>query len=328
MSSPPIPSPQNQTQIATKIAEATDSDIFFYNSDIYRPHDEEVITECVTRNRRTNVLLILVSEGGDPDAAYRIARCFQSHYEKFVCLVPGYCKSAGALIVTGAHELVVADSGEIGPLDIQMTKKDELWEYQSGLTVMSALDALHGKAFLAFENFFLEIKRRSRNTVTFKTAAEISVKLATGLFGPIFQQIDPMHVGEASRAQAIAQNYGLRLSLYGKNISDSSLDDLVSSYPSHGFVIDREEAASIFNTVREPNDAEKSLIKLLGKDATEPTMKGQGIRKFISDQKGGANVAGTASTDAASRPEPEATTPETREGVERKDVAKRSTAAS
>ncbi|MGB8097085.1 MAG: hypothetical protein WCF17_08015, partial [Terracidiphilus sp.] len=169
-------------------------------------------------------MLILVTEGGDPDAAYRIARCFQSCYEKFTCVVSGYCKSAGTLITTGANELVVTDAGELGPLDIQMSKKDELWESQSGLTVMAALDALKEKAFSTFEHSFLEIKKRSLNTVTFKTAAEIAVKLSAGLFDPIFQQVDPMHVGEASRAQAIAKHYSMRLAYYGKNISDSSLE--------------------------------------------------------------------------------------------------------
>jgi ClpP class serine protease len=95
------------------------------------------------RKRRKNAILILVTEGGDPDAAYRIARCFQEHYELFTCIVPGYCKSAGTLITIGAHELVMTDGGELGPLDIQMSKKDELWESQSGLTVAAALNALH-----------------------------------------------------------------------------------------------------------------------------------------------------------------------------------------
>jgi Serine dehydrogenase proteinase len=316
------------TEAANRLATATDSDVFLYNSDIYRPNDDEVISGCAERNRRPKVVVVLVSEGGDPDAAYRIARCFQTHYEKFTCLIVGYCKSAGALIATGAHELVMSNSGELGPLDIQMTKKDELWEYQSGLTVMSALDALHEKAFSAFESFFLEIKRRSRNTVTFKTAAEISVKLATGLFCPIFQQIDPMHVGEASRAQAIAQHYGLRLALNGKNISDSSLNDLVSSYPAHGFVIDREEASSLFKLVREPNKEEKNLIGTLGQRAVVPLPKGNGTREFLSDEKEGANVTGNTPADAAPGPGSGEVTPATIESTEQKNVARRSAAAS
>jgi Serine dehydrogenase proteinase len=226
---------------ANQLAQKHDTDVFFYNSPIHRTLDDTVISDCCKRKRRKGVTLLLVTEGGDPDAAYRIARCFQTHWEKFACIVAGYCKSSGTLILTGAHELVMSDAGELGPLDVQMTKKDELWETESGLTVMSALESLKERSFSSFEHFFLTVMRKSGNRVTFKTAAEFGVKLTVGLFTPIFQQVDPIHVGEASRAQAIGLSYGLRLSLYAKNISDSSLKSLISGYPSHGFVIDRSD---------------------------------------------------------------------------------------
>src|SRR5580704_996417 len=327
----PAPSTQTSpvTEAANKLAEATNSDIFFYNSEIYRPFDDELVCACTGRRRRTNALLLLVTEGGDPDAAYRIARCFQMHYEKFVCIVAGYCKSAGTMIVTGAHELVMADNGEIGPLDIQLAKKDELWDTQSGLTIMSALGTLHEKAFSSFEYASLEITKRSQGRVTFKTAADVAVKFATGLFAPIYAQIDPMHVGEANRAQAIAHDYGLRLSYFGKNISAESLEGLISDYPAHGFVIDREEADGLFNNVREPSEAEKHLILLLGKTATVPRAKGEGIRRFLSHEKGEENVAGNASQTPSGGPEQHGTsTAETREEPQPEDIAKRSAAAS
>src|SRR5712692_10477714 len=103
---PPILNDDPVRIAANELANASDTDVFFYNSEIGRPLDDKIIEDCVKRERRTNVTLILVTSGGDPDAAYRIARCFQDHYKKFICLVPGYCKSAGTLILTGGHELV------------------------------------------------------------------------------------------------------------------------------------------------------------------------------------------------------------------------------
>ncbi len=47
----------------------------------------------------------MVTEGGDADPAYRIARCLQDHYDRFSLFVSGYCKSAGTLVALGAHEL-------------------------------------------------------------------------------------------------------------------------------------------------------------------------------------------------------------------------------
>lgn len=103
-----------------------------------------------------SLLLILFTGGGDPDSAFRIARYFQEKYERFTLYVTGYCKSAGTLLALGAHELIMSDHAELGPLDIQMAKKDELIEKQSGLTVMTALSSLDSRSFRAFEQFFLQ----------------------------------------------------------------------------------------------------------------------------------------------------------------------------
>jgi ClpP class serine protease len=112
-----------------------DTDIVLFNSGIERVRDRHAIKVLTERKKRKNVLLLLVTEGGDPDAAYRIARCLQDRYKKFSVLVAGYCKSAGTLLALGANELIFSENGELGPLDVQMEKKDELWEQESGLTV-------------------------------------------------------------------------------------------------------------------------------------------------------------------------------------------------
>jgi hypothetical protein len=72
----------------------------------------KMIRTCHEAKRRPNLILLLVTEGGDPDAAYRISR-----YEKFSCLVSGYCKSAGTLLLLGANQLIFSEHGEIGPLE-------------------------------------------------------------------------------------------------------------------------------------------------------------------------------------------------------------------
>jgi Serine dehydrogenase proteinase len=270
---------------ADKLASDTDTDVFLYNSGIARPFDDEVISACCCRKRRKNVAVILVTEGGEPDAAFRIARAFQDHYAKFTCIVSGYCKSAGTLILTGANELVMTDWGELGPLDVQMAKKDELGERESGLLVTSALEALRRSAFLSFEHFFLTMQRKSRWVITFKTAAEYASKLTTGLFAPIYGQIDPRLVAESSRAQAIGLQYGSRLGAVGQNIDPDGLNRLIGEYPTHGFVIDRAEAESLFKNVRKPTADETRLIDLLDRLAIDPQSETDGFRHFLSGEE-------------------------------------------
>ena len=139
--------------IANSIADSLDADVVFFNGSLHRDVDRRLIELCARRRRRKNVFLMLVTHGGDPNVAFRIARCLQVQYSKFTLFVSGLCKSAGTLIATGAHDLVVSDHGELGPLDVQMSKKDELWESQSGLILMDTLSALQDNALENFERF-------------------------------------------------------------------------------------------------------------------------------------------------------------------------------
>ena len=283
------PAPPFQA-VADKIAATLDTDVLFYNGPVERHFDQRVIELCSARRRRTNVALILVTDGGDADAAYRIAHVLQQKYQHFTLYVPGYCKSAGTLIAIGAHQLVISDQGELGPLDVQFVRKDELFEQQSGLTAGSALETLNGQAFQAFESFFLQIKTKGQSSITLRTATDLAVKLTCGLFSHVYQQIDPMHVGEAGRALEIAREYGQRLAARSQNFKgqvQSCLEHLVSHYPSHSFIIDLAEAKSIFKNVRDFNNLESELLGTLGVFARWPVRRPEDYQvQFISSEKG------------------------------------------
>ena len=259
---------------------------------------------------RPSALLILVTEGGNADAAFRIARCLQERYESYSVFVTGWCKSAGTIIALGASELIVSDHGEMGPLDVQLSRKDELFETQSGLTVTSALATLHNQAFSAFENFMLDIKLRAGSSITTHTAMEIASGLATGLLSGVYAQIDPMHVGEAGRANRVGKQYGEMLIAKSQNSTSKNLERLINAYSSHAFVIDRREAAELFNRVREPNTLEMELARLLEGTALWPIVHPrEPMITFLSEKResrddsevGGddVNVSGEAASVAA-----------------------------
>ena len=277
---------QSVQELANIVADASDTDVILYNGLLERHQDGLLIGECIKRQKRKNVLLILVTLGGDADSAYRIARCLQTKYEHFSLYVSGFCKSAGTLVAMGAHQLVVSDHGELGPLDVQMSKKDELWQTQSGLTITDTLGSLQDRAFVAFEEFFLNITTASQGSITLKTATQIATELTTGLFAPLYGQLDPLHVGEAGRAMSIATWYGKRLLGEGRNIGPNELEFITSEYPSHGFVIDRQEASKLFRDVREPTPHEALLADKLGDNARYPINLGREAPRFtfLSEQ--------------------------------------------
>lgn len=122
----------------------------------------------------------------------------------------------------------------------------------------------------------------------------------------IFAQVEPMKIGENTRAMNITMGYGRRLVMASKTLlGPHGLDYLVSTYPDHGFVIDRTEAAVIFKDVRAPIDALTTLAELLGDRALYPPGTGAaGEKTFISSElpKSGA-AKGTTNGTPAKQPQ-------------------------
>lgn len=253
----------------TKVQQNLGADVFYVAGGLYYPADE-ALAACVNQNRsQQNCLIILTTYGGLADVAYKMGRCLQLAYAsgEVYLFVSETCKSAGTLLAIGATELIMSDGADLGPLDVQLGKPDELGEVISGLTPVQALMFLRDESFKLFESHFLELLSRSGYRITTKTAAEIASRLATGLFGPVYAQLDPLRLGEYHRDMAVAVEYGKRLNING-NLKASEQDHaqlrkLTHGYPSHDFVIDRDEARTIFNRVRPPVEAENKLAQLL-----------------------------------------------------------------
>src|SRR5688572_2732231 len=111
--SPSSQLPKPIVDAANAIANADGGpDVFLYNGEIQHRHFRKMARLCRDGGHRDTVMLILVTPGGDPNAAYRMARCLQSEYDRFQLFVSGYCKSAGTLVSVGAHELIFSDDGE------------------------------------------------------------------------------------------------------------------------------------------------------------------------------------------------------------------------
>jgi hypothetical protein len=230
----------------------------FYSGMISSDGYEEITKICEAAQSEEAVLY-LRTPGGSPDFAFRIARALRNSFKKKLTLVvPRQCKSAGTLIAIGASEIAIADRGELGPLDIQLAKKDELFEMGSGLDIISALNVVREEAVTAFESCIISLKSAGRQ-VSARMAAELAAGLVSKMLSPLYKQIDPLRIAETQRSIAIAMAYGNRLNEYDKNLKKDALISLITKYPSHGFVIDRKEAKGLFLRVRETNSNETKL---------------------------------------------------------------------
>lgn len=243
---------------AVGISSSQDTDVYAYIGPVDRAGYEMLSRALEKRNgsRKKNCLLAIATFGGDPNAGYRVARALSHNYPDGIIgmLVPHYCKSAGTLICIGAQELVIADTGELGPLDIQVQKPDEMFKSASGLDIIRGLTYLRDNVLESFRNYLVDINQGSG--LSTKSASEIASKLTIGIHEPIFAQIDPMRLGEMQAALTIALEYGERLNERSRNLKAGALSKLATSYPSHGFVIDRKEARELFVNVRIPEQHE------------------------------------------------------------------------
>jgi len=254
------------------------TDVFLYNADIVRQLDLQFIELVSNSQNSEDCTLILITNGGDADAAYKISRYLQERYESYTVLVSGLCKSAGTLIAIGASEIAFAPFGELGPLDVQVTKQDDLGKMESGLNISEAFKALEGRATDTYHRLIAEIFQASGGIISTQTALHAATEMVASIYGPIFGQIDPEEVGSRSRAMRIGEQYAERLDKKFRNLkSRERASDLSRHYPSHGFVIDYTEACSLFNKVRKANDDEMKLVKHLGKQSrfpdTSPTIR-------------------------------------------------------
>jgi hypothetical protein len=240
------------------IAKNFDADFYIYNGPISLEgcdHLMNLVRTIPKQERKKNAVLVLTTLGGNPDDGFRAMQFFRRSYQNIRLYIFGNCKSAGTMMAVGAHEIVMGDFGEFGPLDVQISLASD-----SGLSSVSGLTYHHSMQFLSqqtvqiFQQIFQQFVLMG---YTKKQASDLASKLCVDIISPISSQIDPQRLGEFNRAMQIAAQYCQRL----QPSKAHSAGILAAQYPSHTFVIAREEARNLLGNVREPNCDEEYIIE-------------------------------------------------------------------
>lgn len=171
-----------------------------------------------------NLDLILQSNGGIADDAFKMCRLCRQHTEgKFSVLVPYRAKSAATLLALGADELIMGPASEIGPVDpmIYVRMQDGNNYLVPAHSIKDGLD------------FF-----ESRIKAQPETAL---------VYSPLIENLDTTAVGAYQRAIESSKQYAATLLKDGllKN-NPEKVEEVAKAlgekYKSHGFVIDRNIA--------------------------------------------------------------------------------------
>jgi hypothetical protein len=187
--------------------------------------------------------LLIESPGGDPDTAYRVGRLLQRRSNnQLTVIIPQYAKSAATLLALSASKLIMSENAELGPLDVQLFDPQRE-EYGSALDAVQSLERLHSNALAAIMQAMNVLMPRigKRTDVVLPQVLEYVSKF----YRPILEKIDTVDYTRKSRDLKLAEEYAVRL-MRKMDLSDAKAiaSELVANYPTHGFVIDREEAFS------------------------------------------------------------------------------------
>jgi hypothetical protein len=94
--------------------------------------DYYVIRDLLAERRGKNGLDIFIeTPGGRGETAEEIVRFFHDHFDPVSFIVSGEAKSAGTIMVLSGHEILMTETGSLGPIDAQI---------KIGRSVISAYD--------------------------------------------------------------------------------------------------------------------------------------------------------------------------------------------
>ncbi len=253
--------PLSDIEILATTEERTGGPIFLARHFI-GPELFEASIDFVQKNKNLDQLNVIIwSPGGDPDFAFKTALLLKSCCSKMKVYIPYEAKSAATLLCLIANEIVMGTRSELGPLDMQLPDPRNSTQKISALCGYRALEAvanfLHDELDVTVQQL---MKRAGTNVLESLTHA---MQLITPMTRPLFEQVNPLDLGNFSNALDVNKKYAKELLIRSGVPADQAgniAKTLVTDYPSHSFVIDFHEAERIGLRVREPNAAETKAL--------------------------------------------------------------------
>lgn len=213
------------------------------------PRDtSEVRSVLADSNSQKGLDVFIHSGGGDIHTAYKLAKLCQKRFKDVKALVPEFAKSAATLLAIGCHGLELSPIAELGPLDPMINFED-------------------GSQYPAFA--IRDSPKVLEKEIEECKDEKVRKLKAEHILGPIAAKIDPYVLSEMSDIPSLAIAYGKKLLTaigYGEEVAERILRRLTyeRGHPSHGYVIDVDEAREIgLNAKEMDKEIEEQCIQLL-----------------------------------------------------------------
>ena len=191
------------------------------------------------------IAVLLDSWGGYAKVAYALAKLVRSRCGSFIVVVPRIAKSAATLFALGSEKIVLGEDAELGPLDAQFFDPDVEEASVSALDTVQAVEQLEDSAVEVAIKMLRYLSARTRKK--YNLLIEHALHFSAQITQPLFNKIDAVRYSRQHRMLKEAQDYAERLlqPKFSEEEAKAIAKDLVRQYPTHDFLIDREEAAKI-----------------------------------------------------------------------------------
>jgi hypothetical protein len=222
------------------------------SDDIIEILDHDALETCgsaLTELGHLKKLSVLVdSPGGDAEATFRLIKKFRRVADEVEAIVVNWSKSAATIFCLGADKIFMGEDAELGPLDAQL-RNPKTGKRFSALNSFKSLEFLRQYSIEVLD--IISILIRDRVKMDYIYAVEVARPVVSDIVTSLYEQVNPSELGESRRHLAVGEQYSkMIMERYSyKDYSQQKIEEIVRTlvwnYPSHGFVIDFEEATRI-----------------------------------------------------------------------------------
>jgi hypothetical protein len=186
--------------------------------------------------------LFVITRGGDIMVPLPIHNLLREFASRVNVIVPAECHSAGTMIALGADEIVMGPYGQLSPIDPTVTHP-----LNPQAPIISSPPQISDKLQLmgiGVEQVFAYM------TLARDKAGISEQEFLTRVFERLSEKVHPIALGEIHRVHSLIRILAeklLRLHTDDKDSINTTVEALSEKLFSHGYLIGRKEARTVFN---------------------------------------------------------------------------------
>lgn len=253
-------------EAALQLTEVRSRPCFLIAAESIQPPVVRELQHLIHQTKGSSADVIIFGGGGCACCAYATARDLRRRFEHLAVYVPWLAKSALTFIALAADDLVLGNRGELGPLDAQYSEKQpaDFPAERSCLEGVVVLRQLQAQALEMFDEVTHSLVEKSQ--MRGQDACQAATELVARMWEPLLRRIEPKSLANSLRGMELSRAYAERLlrryrpQLYAE-AGHQIIENLVAGYPTHDYLIDREELDDIGLPARAPTEQETDAVE-------------------------------------------------------------------